>query len=195
MKPRVICDAKNRQLWILGDIESFSLRNKAIKFLEKLDIESSQPIKIIISSIGGNFLYCFEIYQTIRNLKSESITIGFKIVDSGAFLIHQGGDERQATRSASFRFHGAILTEENVRKELRKGELSQKRLSEFVQEFERVDAIQLIAFTLRGRPIAQVISLFKTNAVLSAYAAKKFNLVDKVILDKNVPRPPRITHK
>lgn len=195
MKSRVICDAKNRRLWILGNIKSRGLKNKAVNFLKKLDIISLQPIMIIISSGGGTFYYCLEIYQTIRNLKSISVTIGSKMVQSGAFLIHQGGDARQATRSTYFKFHRGVMLKEGVLKELREGEFNKERLRQFVESLEIMDAIQLMAFTLRGRPVSQIISLFNHGAAFSAYAAKKLNLVDKVVLERNVPRPPLKAYK
>lgn len=63
-KPRVICDRKNRRVWILGLISSATCK-QVMTCLDLLTKESLAPIKIVLSGEGGNFFSCLEIYQTL----------------------------------------------------------------------------------------------------------------------------------
>lgn len=63
------------------------------------------PIKIFISSPGGSVFTGLDIFDTIKNLKSETITIGSGQVASMAGILLQAGKKRLVTKNCWLMIH------------------------------------------------------------------------------------------
>lgn len=183
-KPRVICDEKSRRIWILGLISSVTCK-QVMAYLDSLTKESLAPINIILSGEGGNFFSCLEIYQVLRMIgsKCEITTVGYKQVYSGAFLIFQSGNERLAVDGTKFIFHPAVMPLESLAGD----ELNADKFHELTRTLDKIDAAQLLIFTLRGRPIDDIRRFLAHKVIFTARQAKEFGLADRVIKAKNLP--------
>ena len=183
-KPRVICDRENRRIWILGLVSSVTCE-RVIAYLDILTKESLASIKIILSGEGGNFFSCLEIYQILKMIgsKCEITTIGYKQVYSGAFLIFQAGNERLAVNGTKFILHQAVMPLESLTGD----ELNADRLYELTRMLDKLDAIQFLIFTLRGKPMDDMKRFLRHKVIFTAQQARKFGLADQVIEAKNLP--------
>ncbi len=183
-KPQVICERENRRIRILGLISPVTCK-QVIAYLVALMEESFAPIEIVLSSEGGNFLSCLEIYQTLKMVgsKCKITTIGYKRADSGAFMIFQAGEERLAVDGTNFILHQAVMPLESLIGQ----ELNADKLYEQIRILDKLDAIQFFVFTLRGRPIKDIQRFLKNKVIFTAKQAKKFGLADRVVKAKELP--------
>ena len=106
---------ENREIWIEEfDDESLFLFNYYIGRLKKIDIklESKKPIKLIISSYGGNASNCLSMISTVEQLKREGYEIHTvskaKAMSAGFFLGMCGTKgHRYADKYIEFMLHDA----------------------------------------------------------------------------------------
>ncbi len=147
--------------------------------------ESLASIKIILTGEGGTFFPCLEIYQALKMIgsKCEIITIGYKQVYSGDFLIFQAGNERLAVDGTKFILHQAVKPLESLIGD----ELNAGKLYELARTLDRLDAIQFLIFTLRGKPMDDMKRFLMHKVIFTAQQAKKFGLADRVIKAENLP--------
>lgn len=115
--------------------------------------------------------------------KCEITTIGYKQAYSGTFLIFQAGNKRLAIDGTKFIFHPAVMP----LRSLMGDELNADMFYELTRTLDKIDAIQFLIFTSRGRPIDDIKRFLIHKVIFTARQAKKFGLADQVIKAKNLP--------
>lgn len=171
-----------RCIYICGEITAITATNFE-KHLSALAKEKSDPITVFLESPGGDVFACLKIYQLIMNLREKKApvhTAGFGAVESGAFFILQAGARRFATETTTFMFHRSARTYADER-------MNSSKLAEEANSLARIDAMQLLIYAKRGRPIRKIEELFSRDATITARQAQKLKLVDTIIADDGLP--------
>lgn len=169
-----------RVIWLEGNID-----NRAAFIIEtiinKLNKASHDPILLFITGKGGDFYAVLKIMKMIENSPSKFIIIAFKEVLSGSFLLTQAKNaESLAVPGTKFIFHNAVRVFE--KEQLPKRFLmAQKELTEEAKKLAVVDAIQLLIFSERGRPIKKIFDLFHNEAEIDIKKALELKLVDGIL--------------
>ena len=179
----VICDIEKRFIFLRGQIKPISaiLIENALQRLVKHN--ASLPICFFISSAEGGDAYAsLRIFQMIRHSPLVINTIAVGVVYSGALLILQAGKKRFAVSGTKHNFHMAEDT-------FLKGQVfNAQRYMAAVDTLMLIDAGQFLIFTERGRPVAEIKRLFRSNAKISAQKALKLNLIDGIVSKNTVPK-------
>ena len=161
-------DLKHRRIYLVGEVVCGMPRlvENAINLMQKKN--SRARIGVYLSSKGGLYPECLEIYQIIWNSQTRIDIIAVDKAFSGAFLILQAGKRRMAFPEAIMRFHKA----------------------EGMPDLEntKIDAVQRLIFTARSRPVGKVLQLFHKEAEITAYDARRLRLIDQ-ILDPKILKP------
>ncbi|MBI2048970.1 MAG: ATP-dependent Clp protease proteolytic subunit [Parcubacteria group bacterium] len=186
-KPRaknVRANRAKRWLYVQGEITPATATNFE-KQLRALAKEGSAPIVVFLNSRGGDVYACLKMYHLIMNLREKQTpvyTAGVNIVQSGAFFILQAGTRRFAMETTTFMFHCAVRHYAES--------MNTARLMEEFQDLAIIDAMQLVIYTKRGRPIRKVKELFSRDETLTAEQARALHLVDAIIQGEsaNLPR-------
>lgn len=115
---------KEADLYIFGDITSYAWDEKdrdaygIVKELQALDVET---IKVHINSYGGDVSEGLAIYNTLKNSKSEIVTICDGFACSAASVIFMAGDERIVNEASLLMIHNpwtwAIGNADDLRKQ------------------------------------------------------------------------------
>lgn len=176
--PRV--SYKDRIIWFRGKISS----RTAFVFnsiLGKLNSLNHGDIIFLICGEGGDFYACLKILHLINFSPSRFVVIAFEKVRSGCFFLTQadGCRVRMAVSNTKFIFHQAV--DIYLRQDLKKVELSQKYYEESRNRLQQIDAVQLLLFSKRGRPVSKIFDLFNREARLETRLALKLNLIDRVV--------------
>lgn len=169
-----------RWIYLQGEITAATATNFE-KHLVAFAKEKSGPITVFLESSGGDTFACLKIYHLIMAYREKNLlvhTAGRGAVKSGAFFILQAGARRFAAETATFMFHRSARTYKDER-------MNSSDLAEEVNFLNKIDAMQLIIYTKRGRPIRKIEELFSRDATISARQAQKLKLVDVVIADEN----------
>ena len=104
-------DLKQRKLFLNSDIEQMTVEDivKHIMQFNKEDLgvkpEDRKPIKLYVSSRGGEVDAGFELIDVILNSKTPVYTINLGYQYSMGFLIGLAGHKRYATSNAKFLMH------------------------------------------------------------------------------------------
>lgn len=99
---------KEADLYIFGDITTWPLDEKdrdaygIVKELQALDVET---IKVHINSYGGDVSEGLAIYNTLKNSKSEIVTMCDGFACSAASVIFMAGDERIVNEASMLMIH------------------------------------------------------------------------------------------
>jgi ATP-dependent protease ClpP protease subunit len=184
MGRKVMADYKRR--YIMIDLPKGSgaihegIAEGADRILTKMNHGGpSQPIMFFLHvHDGGDFYACLKIAQSVARSSSPVIMVPFIRVRSGGFLLTQAGEGCFATPGTRFIFHHA--TDYFLAQNLKDHKLSQKDYEHRMNNLKRIDAMQLIFFTKRGRPIKRIFDLFGKEANLSTAHAKRLGLVQDV---------------
>lgn len=99
-------DLKSRKIRITGEINEHSF-DHFDSCLTELENISSEPIRVIISSPGGNPYSALSIVGRLRTSKCQIITEGYGHIMSAAVMILACGDERSISKYAWFMAHKA----------------------------------------------------------------------------------------
>lgn len=98
---------QHREIWLDNDVEwgtcSFIVRY--INYLNSVEGDNMEPIKLHIMSCGGDLSVMFCLYHTIRNSKIPVWTYNEGQCHSAAFLIFLAGDKRMMHDDALFIAH------------------------------------------------------------------------------------------
>lgn len=137
-------DWKTRTIYIIGEIDgekSFRL----IPVIRLID-ESKGPIKVFISSPGGDEAAGFAIYDTLRLVRNRLITTGFGGVYSIAALIFQAGNSRLLAPNSQLMMHngtigvgGETIDSDRVEQLGREAAQNNARYHRVIAERSRVD--------------------------------------------------------
>ncbi len=174
LPPKVQYSTKARRIIIQRKIDhgEASAFARALKRICQKD--ESAPIGVFVSGEGGDIFACLQIYQLIHRSKTPIFTVARKKVSSGAFYIIQGGIKRFALKNTRLKFHNTVKSYESVT-------MNAKDLRIYCEMLTRMDAMQILIFSERGRPIKKIDQLFQAEATLTAQEAKKLKLIDAIL--------------
>lgn len=100
-------DWKNRTIWIVGLLTE----DKALQYIPALRLmdETKGTITVIVSSRGGDESGGFAIFDTLRGLKNQVVTVGYGAIYSIAALIFQAGSTRAMSPNADLMMHNGSI--------------------------------------------------------------------------------------
>lgn len=165
-----------RIIFLSGGVDDF-MANRIIASLLYLDSEdSSKPIYIYINSPGGSVTAGLAIYDTIKHIKSEVVTICVGLAASmGAFLLSAGTPgKRIALPHARIMIHQPLGGTQGRRQatdiEIEANEILRikKQLNELMAKHS-------------GQTVEQIEKDTDRDNFMSAEEALKYGLIDKVI--------------
>ncbi len=157
----------------IGDETAFYVRGA----LQHLTVRGSPPIKVVISSEGGNFGAGLAIYDMLRFYTGHKTAIVNGFAHSSAVFIVQACDTRQCMRHATIVIHN-ILEPEMSLSVLR----DPKKLRETLEDMEKAQARGDAILMARTKRTAEEIAT-ANNEEKRIYAeeALAFGLVDEII--------------
>jgi ATP-dependent Clp protease, protease subunit len=165
----------------LGRGVNDSLANQIIAVMLYLDSEdNSKPIYLYINSPGGSVTAGLAIYDTMQHIKSEVVTICVGLAASmGAFLLCAGSKGKRLALP-----HSRIMIHQPL------GGVQGRRQATDIEieanEILRIknDLNGMMAYHT-GQTIDKIEKDTDRDYFMSAYEAKEYGLIDKVIEDKN----------
>ena len=170
---------KERVIFVVGPIEDH-MANLIVAQL--LFLESENPdkdIHLYINSPGGSVTAGLAIYDTIRHLKSEVVTICVGLAASmGAFLLCGGTKGKRLALP-----HSRIMIHQPL------GGVQGRRQATDIdieaKEILRIrDQLNQMMADNTGQPIEKIRKDTDRDYFMSAYEAKEYGLIDQVIEDK-----------
>ena len=171
---KVAHDITKRYILLRGPIISITallIEQAAKKILKH---EPVGPIRLVISSEGGDFYAAVRIFQYVQQLPVAVETVVLDKAFSGAFLISQAGATRSAFPKARFRFHQATVY-------LEKGNYNKRSLEDIVRVLDRINATQFVVLTTRAHPVKTIFELLEGEAEISAERALELNFIDRIV--------------
>lgn len=165
----------------LGRGVTDGLANQIIAVMLYLDSEdNSKPIYLYINSPGGSVTAGLAIYDTMQHIKSEVVTICVGLAASmGAFLLCAGTKGKRLALP-----HSRIMIHQPL------GGIQGRRQATDIEieakEILRIkkDLNQMMAYHT-GQPIEKIEKDTDRDYFMSAYEAKEYGLIDKVIEEKS----------
>lgn len=165
----------------LGRGVTDALANQIIAVMLYLDSEdNSKPIYLYINSPGGSVTAGLAIYDTMQHIKSEVVTICVGLAASmGAFLLCAGTKGKRLALP-----HSRIMIHQPL------GGIQGRRQATDIEieakEILRIkkDLNQMMAYHT-GQPVEKIEKDTDRDFFMSAYEAKEYGIIDKVIEEKN----------
>lgn len=169
-----------RVIWLEGSID-----NRVAFIIEtmtsKLNKTNRDPILLFVSGKGGDFYAVLKIMKTIERSPSKFVIIAFKEVFSGSFLLTQAKNtESLVVPGTKLIFHNAVRVFEKD-KLSKRFLMNQKDLTDEAKKLSVIDAMQLMIFSEKGRPIKEIFELFHSEAEIDAERALKLKLMDGIL--------------
>jgi len=118
----------DRTIFIFGDIRADTAENVIKKLLYFDKVDSTKPVKLIISSFGGSAYSSFAIIDAMEYVQCPIETIGIGMVMSGGLLIFMAGDERKISQTASILSHRFWTMRAGTQAELKADQVEEDRI-------------------------------------------------------------------
>lgn len=134
-------DLKQRKLFLNSEVDSIFVDDIVHHILQinredyGLDTKDRKPIKLYISSDGGDINAGFKLIDIIRSSKTPVYTINTGHQYSMAFLIGLAGKKRFATKNATFLMHDGSSLVYNSGTKLQDEIKFQSRLSDRIKNY------------------------------------------------------------
>ncbi|MBJ7899878.1 MAG: ATP-dependent Clp protease proteolytic subunit [Cyanobacteria bacterium RI_101] len=166
----------------LGQEVNDSIANRIVAFLLYLDSDDpSKPIYLYINSPGGSVTAGMAIYDTMRYIKSEVITICVGLAASmGAFLLASGSPGKRLALP-----HARIMIHQPMggtgRRQATDIDIEAREILRIRQQLNEIMAEQT------GQTLEKIAKDTDRDYFLSAAEAKDYGLIDKVI--ESTPTP------
>ncbi len=168
-------DWKNRTLYIIGAIDD-EKSFRVIPLLRLLD-EGKGPIKVWLSSHGGDEAAGFAIFDTLRHLRNQVRIYGFGGIYSIAALIFQGGNLRVLAPNAQLMMHNGTMGVESS-----DGSINSDTIERLGREAAQNNQRYHKAISERsGIPLTEVAAWCKDERYFLAEDAVKLGLADRLI--------------
>lgn len=164
----------------LGRGVNDTLANQIIAVMLYLDSEdNNKPIYLYINSPGGSVTAGLAIYDTMQHIKSEVVTICVGLAASmGAFLLTAGTKgKRLALPHSRIMIHQPLGGVQG-RRQATDIEIEAKEILRIRDELNSLMAYHT------GQPIEKIAKDTDRDFFMSAYEAKEYGLIDKVIEDR-----------
>lgn len=167
-------DWKRRTVYIVGELHD----EKAYQYVPALHLMDETPgkIHVFVMSPGGEEPGGWALFDTIRALRNESVTIGLGGVYSIAALIFQAGDQRLLGAHAQLMMHNGHIG-------LDGDELNSDYVKQLAQEAIQNDGRYHRAIALRsGAELQKVEEWCRTERYFLPEEAVKEGLADRLVL-------------
>lgn len=164
---------ETRTIILAGEINK-ELAEKVIKQLLLLEAENDKPIKIFIDSPGGDADAGFAIYDMIRFIKPEVITVGMGLIASAAsiILIAVPAERRLALPNSHFMIHQPLSSIRGVATDI---EIHAQELEKLRKKANKLYAEET------GQDEEKVSRDTDRNFWLDAEEARDYGLVSRII--------------
>ena len=137
-----------------------------------LPVDARKPIKVYISSPGGNVFDGNILSDVIEASKTPIIGIAMDLVASAAFHVYISCHERISYKNSAFLLHDGEIAIENSRKKA-------KDTMEFLNEGSEREKQHVLNHTKITEEFYD--SIYESEFWLYATKAKEFGIVDKII--------------
>ena len=168
------------RILFLGQEVNDGVANSLVAQMLYLDSEdSSKPIYVYINSPGGSVTAGLAIYDTMKYVKSDVVTICVGLAASmGAFLLSAGTKGKRLALP-----HSRIMIHQPL------GGTSQRQASDIEIEAKEIlrikDMLNKTMAEMTGQPFEKIEKDTDRDYFLSASEARDYGLIDKVIAHPN----------
>lgn len=142
-------DLQNRKLYLNCGIDLCSIED-IVKHIIRynvedmgIPVEQRKPIKLYITSPGGDVYAGFELVDAIENSKTPVYTINMGYQFSMGFLLGLSGHKRFATKHAKFLWHdgtsGTMNSTAKVRDEMEFQNRNEDRIRQYILDHTKID--------------------------------------------------------
>lgn len=142
-------DLKDRKLYLNCGVDLCSIED-VVKHIIRynvedkgIPVENRTPIKLYITSPGGDVYAGFELIDVIENSKTPVYTINLGYQFSMGFLLGLAGHKRFATKHAKFLWHdgtsGTMNSSAKVRDEIEFQNRNEERVRQFILDHTKID--------------------------------------------------------
>lgn len=169
---------ESRIVLLCGEVNEESATQVISELLYFSSINSEEDIYLYINSNGGSIIHGMAIYDTIKLIKPDVVTVCYGMAASmGAFLLSCGKKgKRYALPHSKIMIHqplcqlGGLLTESRLAK-------TAKSITENRNELESIMAFNC------GKDIERLHKDCERDNYLSAKEAKEYGLIDNVLYE------------
>lgn len=162
----------NRIIFIEGEIND-KLSNLIVSELLYLDSLSTEDIYLYINSPGGSITSGMAIYDTMKYIKSDVITIGIGLCASMASFLLSSGNKRYALPNTEIMIHEPIGGTEGKATDIK---IASDRI---IKTRERLNKI-LSKNTKKS--LAKIKKDTSRDYYMTSTEAQKYGIIDKVII-------------
>ena len=164
---------KTRTLLLSGEINK-ELAERLIKQMLLLEADGDDPIKVFIDSPGGDADAGYAIFDMLRFIKPEVITIGMGTVASAAALVHLAGkkEHRLSLPNAHFLIHQPLSGIRGVATEI---EIHARELEKLREK------INVLIAEETGQKVKKVSKDTDRDYWLTAEEALEYGLISRII--------------
>lgn len=142
-------DLQSRKLFLNAGVDMCSVE-EIVKHIirynvedKDIPVENRKPIKLYITSPGGDVYAGFELIDVIENSKTPVYTINMGYQFSMGFLLGLSGHKRFATKNAKFLWHdgtsGALNSATKVRDEMEFQGRVEDRTRQYILDRSKID--------------------------------------------------------
>jgi ATP-dependent Clp protease, protease subunit len=164
---------KTRTILLTGEVNK-ELAEKTVRQLLLLEAEGSEPIRIFIDSPGGDVDAGFAIFDMMRFVKPEVVTVGMGLVASAGALILLGGRKKQryGLPNSHYLIHQPLSGMRGVATEI---EIHARELEKVRQR------INMLIAEETGKPLEQVEKDTDRDFWMNAEEASQYGLIARII--------------
>lgn len=142
-------DLQSRKLYLNSGVDLCSIED-VVKHIIRYNVEDKgvpiedrKPIKLYITSPGGDVYAGFELIDVIENSKTPVHTINMGYQFSMGFLLGLSGHKRFATKHSKFLWHdgfsGTMNSTAKVRDEMEFQNRSEERIRQYILDHTKID--------------------------------------------------------
>ncbi len=161
----------DRIIFLEGEITDLTA-NTIVSELLYLDSISNDDIYIYINSPGGSVTSGFAIYDTIKYIKSNVITIGIGMCASMAAFILSSGNTRCALKNTEIMIHQPLGGAQGQATEI---QIVAERIIKLKEK------LNLILSKNTKKPLSKIKKDVERDYYMSADEALNYGLIDKII--------------
>lgn len=168
---------KTRTILLSGGIDK-ELAEKLIKQMLLLEADGDDPVKVFIDSPGGDADAGYAIFDMLRFIKPEVITIGMGTVASAGALVHLAAtkENRLSLPNAHFLIHQPLSGIRGVATEI---EIHARELEKLRAKINKLIADET------GQDVKKVSSDTDRDYWLNAEEALEYGLISRIITHRS----------
>ncbi len=168
---------KTRTILLSGEINK-EMAEKLIKQILLLEADGDEPIKVFIDSPGGDADAGYAIFDMLRFVKPEVLTIGMGTVASAAALVHLAAkkENRLSLPNAHFLIHQPLSGIRGVATEIEIHAIELEKLRE---------KINVLIAKETGQKVKKVSEDTDRDYWLNAEEALEYGLISRIISSRS----------